>query len=243
MVLALRRKVSIKVRQPLSKIVIPVLSDKVRGQLEAVKQLILNEVNVKDAEFIADATGLITMKIKPNFKTLGKVYGKQMKEIAAAFGCMDQKTIGEIQADEAAGLEYKLALEGGEVVLRPGDYEISSEDMPGWLVATEGRMTIALDVEISDELRREGVARELINRIQNLRKDSGFEVTDRVSVEIFATGKDYEEISSALVAFRDYIMAQTLTTSLVEHDAPAPEGAASVEWNDKPINIVISKTY
>ncbi len=243
MVLALRRKVSIKVRQPLSKIVIPVLSDKVRGQLEAVKQLILNEVNVKDAEFIADATGLITMKIKPNFKTLGKVYGKQMKEIAAAFGRMDQKTIGDIQAAEAQGVEYKLMLESGEVVLRPGDYEISSEDMPGWLVATEGRMTIALDVEISDELRREGVARELINRIQNLRKDSGFEVTDRVSVEIFATGKDYEEISSALVAFRDYIMAQTLTTSLVEHDAPAPEGAASVEWNDKPINIVISKTY
>ena len=243
MVLALRRKVSIKVRQPLSKIVIPVLSDKVRGQLEAVKKLILNEVNVKEAEFIADATGLITMKIKPNFKTLGKVYGKQMKEIAAAFGRMDQKTIGEIQAAEAAGLEYKLALEGGEVVLRPGDYEISSEDMPGWLVATEGRMTIALDVEISDELRREGVARELINRIQNLRKDSGFEVTDRVAVEVYATGKDFEEISSALSQFRDYISAQTLTTSLVEHDAPAPEGAASVEWNDKPINIVISKTY
>ena len=163
MVLALRRKVNIKVRQPLSKLVIPVISDKVRGQLEKVKDIILGEVNVKEAEFISDTTGIITKKIKPNFKTLGKVYGKQMKEIAAAFGTFDQATISAIQQAEACGNEYSVNLPSGSIVLRPGDYEISSEDMPGWLVANDGPLTLALDIEISDELRKEGVARELIN--------------------------------------------------------------------------------
>ena len=186
MVLALRRKAEINVRKPLSKIIIPVIDERVKDQLELVKTLILNEVNVKEAEFISDTAGLITKKIKPNFKTLGKIYGKQMKEIAAAFATLSQEVINAVQASENSGTGYVLNLPSGDVTLNKGDYEIASEDMPGWLVATEGSMTIALDVTVTEALKQEGVARELINRIQNLRKSSGFDVTDKVSVTIYA---------------------------------------------------------
>ena len=241
MVLALRRKVNIKVRQPLSKIIIPVMSEKVKAQLELVKDLILGEVNVKEAEFMSDTTGIITKKIKPNFKTLGKVYGKQMKEIAAAFGQFDQKTINEIQAAEAEGREYALRLASGEVVLKSGDFEISSEDMPGWLVATDGPLTLALDIEVSEELRKEGVARELINRIQNLRKDSGFEVTDRVEVVIYAKDADFFEISDAVDSYYEYITSQTLSEIDSVSADDAPEGAVAVEWNETTISISVKK--
>ena len=236
MVLALRRKVNIKVRQPLSKLVIPVISDKVRGQLEKVKDIILGEVNVKEAEFISDTTGIITKKIKPNFKTLGKVYGKRMKEIASAFAAMDQHVINAIQNAETAGTAYSLNLPEGEVILNPGDYMISSEDMPGWLVASEGALTIALDIEVSEQLRNEGVARELVNRIQNLRKDSGFEVTDKVDVRIYADGEALEEITAALASYKDYVATQTLSLSIETRPAAeAGEKAAEVEWNEGKI--------
>ena len=236
MVLALRRKVNIKVRQPLSKLVIPVISDKVRGQLEKVKDIILGEVNVKEAEFISDTTGIITKKIKPNFKTLGKVYGKRMKEIASAFAAMDQHVINAIQNAETAGAAYSLNLPEGEVILNPGDYMISSEDMPGWLVASEGALTIALDIEVSEQLRNEGVARELVNRIQNLRKDSGFEVTDKVDVRIYADGEALEEITAALASYKDYVATQTLALSIETGPAAeAGEKAAEVEWNEGKI--------
>ena len=241
MVLALRRKVNIKVRQPLSKIIIPVMSEKVRAQLELVKNLILGEVNVKEAEFISDTAGIITKKIKPNFKTLGKIYGKQMKEIAAAFGQFDQKTINEIQNAEAAGNEYVIALPSGNVTLRQGDFEISSEDMPGWLVATEGPLTLALDIEVTDELKKEGISRELINRIQNIRKDSGFEVTDRVVVEIYAQGDDFFEISDAVDVYYDHITMQTLSEIDSVSADPAPENAVKVEWNESEIGIIVTR--
>ena len=141
MILALRRKVNIKVRQPLAKIMIPVLDPKIKEQIELVRNLILNEVNVKEIEYILDTLGLITKKIKPTFKTLGKKYGKQMKEISAAFAEFTQQQILDIESSA----EYKLALAGGEVILAPEDYEINSEDMPGWLVAVDGKLTIALD--------------------------------------------------------------------------------------------------
>lgn len=240
MVLALRRKVSIKVRQPLQKLIIPVISAKVREQLGQVKDIILNEVNVKEAEFISDTTGIITKKIKPNFKTLGKVYGKQMKEIAGAFAGFDQATISAIQNAEAAGAAYSVTLPSGVVELKPGDYEISSEDMPGWLVATEGQLTIALDIQISEDLKKEGVARELINRIQNLRKDSGFEVTDKIEVRIFADGAAREEIGSAMADYKDYIAAQTLALSITLGET-APEGALDVEWDDGAVRMVLSR--
>ena len=242
MVLALRRKVNIKVRQPLSKLVIPVISDKVREQLEKVKSLILGEVNVKEAEFISDTTGIITKKIKPNFKTLGKTYGKRMKEIAAAFGQISQQEINAIQAAEAQGNAYTLNLEGGEVVLNPGDYMISSEDMPGWLVATDGPLTLALDIEVSPELKNEGVARELVNRIQNIRKESDFDVTDKVEATVFADGEAYAEIEEALKSYKDYVCSQTLANTLVLKPlADADSSLAEVEWNETAIKIAVTR--
>ena len=230
LVLALRRKVNIKVRQPLSRLVIPVLSEKVRGQLLQVKDIILTEVNVKDASFVDDAGSLITYKIKPNFRSLGKRYGARMKEIAAAFGEMPQETIAAIKV---AG-EYALQLPGGPVELTPEDYEIISQDMPGWLVASDGALTLALDIEVTDALRREGTARELVNRIQNIRKDSGFEVTDKVHVSIWAEGEALKEITDCLEEYRNYIAAQTLALS-VEFSS-AKEGA-EVAWDEGSINI------
>ena len=241
MVLALRRKAEINVRKPLSKLIIPVIDERVKEQLELVKDLILGEVNVKEAEFISDTAGLITKKIKPNFKTLGKIYGKQMKEIAAAFGTLSQEVISEIQAAEASGTGYVLNLPSGDVTLNKGDYEISSEDMPGWLVATEGAMTIALDVTITEELKQEGVARELINRIQNLRKTSGFDVTDKVEVRVYADGEAYAEITASLANFAGYVGAQTLALSV--ESAPLAEAgdAPEVEWNEGTIRIKVTK--
>ena len=214
MVLALRRKVNIKVRQPLSKLVIPVIDKKVEEQLEKVKVLLLGEVNVKEAEFISDTAGLITKKIRPNFKTLGKKYGAKMKAIAAAFGQLSQEDIAAIQAAENEDKEYMLHLSDGDVAICKGDYEISSEDMPGWLVATDGPLTLALDITVTDDLKREGTARELINRIQNLRKDSDFDVTDKIEVKIFADGDDRSEIEDSLGSFKDYVASQTLAKGI-----------------------------
>ena len=230
MVLALRKKVGIPVRQPLQKLLVPVISEKVRAQLEAVKDLILGEVNVKQMDFVEDTTGIITKKIKPNFKTLGKVYGARMKEIAAAFATLSQEEITAIQTAETAGAAHTLALPAGDVVLNPGDYQISSEDMPGWLVASEGALTVALDVELTDALREEGLARELVNRIQNLRKTSGFEVTDRIDTTLYA---DDPALEAAIAAHGAYVGAQTLSRTVVLRPAAeAPETAAEVEWLD-----------
>ena len=239
MVLALRKKVGIPVRQPLGRMLVPVISDAVRARLEAVKDLILTEVNVKQMEFVVDTTGIITKKIKPNFKTLGKVYGARMKEIAAAFANLGQAEITAIQNAETAGIACTLDLPGGEVVLNPGDYQISSEDMPGWLVASEGTLTIALDVELTDALRQEGAARELVNRIQNLRKTAGFEVTDRIDTVVYA---DNYEISAALAAFGEWIGAQTLSRTVVlKPAAEAPEAAREVEWTEGTIRIEVKR--
>ncbi len=243
MVLALRRKVNIKVRQPLSKLIIPVISEKLRKQLELVKHLILTEVNVKDAEFMSDTAGIITKKIKPNFKTLGKTYGKQMKEIASVITALSQESISDLQEAQSKSLDYTLSLASANIVLKPEDYEISSEDMPGWLVATEGSLTLALDIEVSEELLREGIARELINRIQNIRKDSGFDVVDKVSVLIYAGKENYHDIENSLTAFSDYICSQTLSTSLqlANEGSVIDDKALEIEWNDSSIHILVIK--
>ena len=236
MVLALRRKVNIKVRQPLEVMMIPVLDKNIEEQFNLVKNLVLNEVNVKNVKFIHDTEGIITKKIKPNFKTLGKRYGKQMKEIAAFFATLSSSVISEIEKAELDGMDYVLSLPSGDVTLQSGDYEISSEDMPGWLVASEGKLTIALDVTITDELRNEGVARELINRIQNLRKESGFEVTDKISVRIASK----PEIETSLRTFSEYICSQILAVSMTV-DESLTEGV-EVEWiNEDVIKILIKK--
>lgn len=239
MILALRKKVGINVKKPLPRIMVPVVSDKVRGQLEAVKSVILSEVNVKNAEFITDTTGVITKKIKPNFKTLGKIYGPRMKEIAAAFQTISQQQIAELERCEG---EYPLALPGGEVVLRKEDYEIHSEDMPGWLVASEGALTIALDITLTPELIEEGTARELIRPIQNLRKESGFEVTDRINTAIYADGEAAKDIVASLAHYEDYVASQTLSLKVEFHPmAEAPADAADVEWGDEMLRIKITK--
>ena len=237
MILALRRKVNIKVRQPLAKLVIPILDDKLQEQFQRVQSLVLNEVNVKEVEFIRNTEGLITKKIKPNFKTLGKRYGKQMKEIASAFAVMDQKSIAEIErSGMAEDPRYLLQLAGGDVVLERGDYEITSEDMPGWLVASEGKLTVALDITISEALKREGTARELVNRIQNLRKESGFDVTDK----IVAIVEKNSEIVASLEDYLQYVCSQTLCNNIELQDAP--QGAAEVEWgNNETLRIKISR--
>ena len=239
MVLALRKKVGINVRKPLAKVLVPVMDETVKEHIVKVKDIFLTEVNVKEIEFLHDTTGIITQKIKPNFKTLGKIYGKRMKEIAAAFGQLSQE---EISAIERSADTYVWNLPGGEVLLGKGDYEINSEDMPGWLVATEGTLTIALDIVQTPQLKREGVARELIHPIQTIRKESGLEVTDRINTTIYADGSSYEEIGDALSEYSEYVAAQTLSVSLeLKKLSEMPEGAVSIEWGDSTICIKVSK--
>ena len=239
LILGIRKKVNIPVRQPLQKVMIPVISDKVRRQLDQVKGIILTEVNVKEMEFIEDASGIMTLRIKPNFKVLGKTYGARMKEIAAAFGTLDQPVISAIQKAETAGETYTLALSGGDVVLNPGDYAISSEDVEGWQVASEGSLTVALDIEVTPQLRLEGLSRELVNRIQNLRKASGFEVTDRIHTVVYS---DDPALAEALQVYSDYIKSQTLSLSIgLEKAADAPADAAEVEWTEGTIKLTVKR--
>ena len=238
MVHALRKKVGINVRNPLAKVIFPVLDDSVKTKFDCVKDIFLTEVNVKDVEFLHDTAGIITKKIKPNFKTLGKIYGKQMKEIAAAFATLGQEEIAEIERSGS----YVMALPSGEVTLNPGDYDITSEDMPGWLVATEGALTVALDIVQTPELILEGVARELIHPIQNLRKQSNFDITDRIDTIIYADGKAFEEIGASLQQFRDYVASQTLSLSLtLKPLSDAPETASEVEWDGGSVSINVTK--
>ena len=238
MVLALRKKVGINVRKPLAKVLVPVIDDSVKAHIEKVKDIFLTEVNVKEIEFLHDTAGIITKKIKPNFKTLGKAYGKQMKEIAAAFATLDQEQICAIERAENG---YVLNLPSGDVTLNKGDFEISSEDMPGWTVATEGSLTLALDIVLTPELVREGVARELIHPVQSLRKDNGFEVTDRINTVIYADGEAYDQISDALGEYKDYVAAQTLSTSLSLEKLSSTEDGQLVEWGEGDIRIKVSR--
>ena len=233
MVLALRRKVSIKVRQPLMKILIPVLDPAMAEQIAAVKNLIMSEVNVKEVELIENTAGIITKRIKPNFKTLGPRYGKYMKQIAAMTAEFSQERIARIESAP----ETVLDLGGEQITVTPADFEITSEDMPGWLVSTEGKLTVALDITLTDELRAEGAARELINRIQNIRKESGFEVTDKIRVEIEAK----PAVEQALAGFSDYIAAQTLAVEVKAATAPAGAVVVDSDLDDEPLKIAVTR--
>ena len=233
MVLALRRKVNIKVRQPLMKAMVPVLDAKMAAHIEAARALVMSEVNVKQIELIEQTAGVITKRIKPNFKTLGPRYGKYMKQIAALVATFDQQRIAEIETSEKLMLEVA----GEQLEVTREDFEITSEDMPGWLVASEGKLTVALDITVTDELRREGVARELINRIQNLRKDSGLEVTDKIAVEVEAL----DELSDSLAVFGDYVAQQVLAVEIKAVAEPAGEFAATTDLDEKPLRIALSR--
>ena len=233
MVLALRRKVNIKVRQPLTKILIPVLDEKTGRHIEKVRSLIMNEVNVKEVELITNTMGLITKRIKPNFKTLGPRYGKQMKQIAALVASFSQERIAAIEASDS----FFLEIDGRQLPVTREDFEITSEDMPGWLVATEGKLTVALDVTVTETLLREGIARELINRIQNIRKESGFEVTDKIRAEIGRC----DLVEGAVTDFGTYIASQTLAVELKLADTPAGDFVHDVDIDEHPVTIAVTK--
>ena len=232
MVLALRRKVNIKVRQPLHVLMVPVLDEHQKESIEAVKQLILNEVNVKDMKFVDNTAGILVKRIKPDFKKLGPRYGKIMKALAAAIQQMSQD---DINAFEKAGT-FTLQVDGQEAVLERADVEIISEDIPGWLVANEGRLTVALDITVTDELKKEGLARELVNRIQNLRKSSGFEITDKVNITLASSA----EMDGAVEAYQEYIKSQVLANNLVVTAEPISD-TTSLDFEDFTLAVKVEK--
>lgn len=206
LVLSIRQKEKIKVRQPLQKIMIPILDDQQKEDIEAVSDLIKSEVNVKEIELLDDASGILVKQIKPNFKVLGPRFGRDMKAIASAVNLLGQEDIQKIEQEG----ELMLALENKSIILQLSDVDISSQDIEGWLVASSGSLTVALDVTIDENLRKEGIARELVNRIQNLRKESGFEVTDRIDIKILKDGF----VENAVSSNEDYIKTETLTAEL-----------------------------
>lgn len=233
MILGLRRKVSIKVRQPLAKIIVPLTEKGFREKFEAVKDLILAEVNVKDVEYIEDTSSILVKKVKPDFRKLGPKYGKMMKDISKAIASMTRQDIASLETTGS----HTLQIGGKEVILTRDDVEIISEDIPGWQVANEGKLTVALDVTVTDELRYEGIAREFVNRIQNIRKESGFDVTDKITVLI----ENHELISKAVDRHADYIGSQTLATKVAVVSDFANGNVREVEIDDMIIKVSVYK--
>ena len=231
LVLSLRKKEGIKVRQPLQKIMVPVMDKEFHQRLKLVENIILSEVNVKEMEYLDHDAGVFSKKIKPNFKTLGPRYGKHMKEIAAAFSDMKIEDIETLEQ----GNTYELTIADQAIEIRPEDVEINSEDVPGWLVSSMSGLTVALDVNISEKLKEEGIARDLVNKIQNLRKEKNFEVTDKIFLQI----KSDSLIDSAINNNLDYICAETLATSLEIMPELSESKGELVEVNDE-INAVIT---
>ena len=231
MVLALRRKVNIKVRQPLQCIMIPVADEEQRAHIEAVKALIMSEVNVKDIKFVDGAAGVLVKKVKCDFKKMGPKFGKQMKAVAAAVAEMSQDAIAELEKNGS----YTLQLDGTDVLVEATDVEIFSEDIPGWLVANEGKLTVALDVTVTEELRREGIARELVNRIQNIRKSSGLEITDKIKITLSKN----QQTDDAVNEYKDYICNQVLGTSLTLTDEV--ENGTELNFDDFSLYVSVVK--
>ncbi|TRW22523.1 isoleucine--tRNA ligase [Flavobacterium zepuense] len=231
LVLSLRKKEMIKVRQPLQKVMIPVLDANQKGEIEAVAELIKAEVNVKEIELLDDASGVLVKQVKPNFKALGPRFGKDMNLVSNEIKNLNQEQINEI--DSKGTLD--IAVSGKSITLTAEDVEITSQDIPGWLVANAGGITVALDITINDELRKEGIARELVNRIQNIRKDSGFEVTDRITVTL----KDNNTLQDAVMANEGYIKSETLTDVLIF--STEVQNGTEIEFDDIKTLILISK--
>ncbi|MDR1557100.1 MAG: isoleucine--tRNA ligase [Tannerellaceae bacterium] len=231
MVLALRRKVNIKVRQSLQTILIPVTDHHQQESIEAVKNLILSEVNVKELKFTDHSEGILVRKIRPDFKKLGPRYGRIMKQLAVAIQQMTQEAIAAFEAEG----RFAFPIEGQEAVIEPGDVEIISEDIPGWLVANEGKLTVALDITLTEELCREGLARELVNRIQNLRKSKGYDITDKIKIHILSSG----EMDQAICEHKEYIMNQVLAVSLKLVDILSEPD--NLDFDDFNVSIRIDK--
>jgi isoleucyl-tRNA synthetase len=231
LVLSLRKKEMIKVRQPLQKVMIPVLDAVQRAEIEAVSDLIKAEVNVKEVVLLDDASGILVKQIKPNFKTLGPRFGKDMGLISNKIQGFSPVEIAKLERDN----ELEIDIAGKSIILTLADVEISSQDIEGWLVANANGITVALDITISDELRKEGIARELVNRIQNIRKDSGFEVTDKIVVKM----EKNTQLEAAVAANLEYIMSETLTKTLVFEDGI--QKGIEIEFDEIKTNILISK--
>jgi len=231
MILALRRKVGIKVRQPLSTIMIPAVDDVQKKHIMAVSSLILGEVNVKELVFVDNTAGILVKRIKPDFKKLGPKCGKLMKEVAGMLTGLSQEAILGFEKQTV----IDLTLEGQPIRVDAIDVEILSEDIPGWLVANEGRLTVALDVTVTDALRLEGTARELVNRIQNIRKTNGFEITDKIRVTLSPD----EEIARTLSVWKEYIMVQTLAGEITQKVITG--SAMQVDLDGLLLNVLIEK--
>ena len=228
MTLALRRKVNIKVRQPLQQIMIPAVDATQKMHIEAVKELIKNEVNVKELRFV-EGSSVLVKKVKCNFRTMGKKYGSLMKDIAAQMSALTQLRIADLERDG----KIELNIAGQFVSVDITDVEIINEDIPGWLVANESNLTVALEVELTEALRREGMARELINRIQNLRKESGLEITDRIRITL----SPYPQVETAVGDYGKYICTQVLADTIELAD----NAGAEIDFDEFTIRIAVEK--
>lgn len=231
LVLSLRKKVNIKVRQPLQKVLVPVLDKHMKGQVELVADLIKSEVNVKEIEYLTEDNGFIKKKIKPNYTMLGKKLGGKMKAVAAALAAFTQEDISKLEKDGSISLQ----IENEPLILQTNEVEITSEDIPGWMVANKDVLTVALDVTVTPELVSEGNARELVNRIQKIRKDSGFELTDRILVKV----TEHQELNQSIAQFNNYICTEVLADKF-ELVPELPDGI-EIEVNDIPLKVFVTK--
>jgi isoleucyl-tRNA synthetase len=231
LILSLRKKVNIKVRQPLKKVLIPVLNKEMKAQIERVEDLIKSEVNIKEIEYLTEDNGFIKKKIKPNYTMLGKKLGGKMKPVAAALAAFTQDDITKLEKDGSISLQ----IDNEPLILQTNEVEITSEDIPGWMVANKDALTVALDVTVTPELISEGNARELVNRIQKIRKDSGFELTDRILVKV----TEHQDLKQSIAQFNNYICAEILADQL-ELVPNLPDGT-EIEVNDIPLKVFVTK--
>ncbi|MBQ4008527.1 MAG: isoleucine--tRNA ligase, partial [Muribaculaceae bacterium] len=233
MVLSLRRKKNLKVRQPLTSIMIPVLDEKQRAAIEAVGNLIINVVNVKEIKYVGNDEGVLVKRVKPDFKKLGPKYGKIMKALAQALTTLPQADINRFEQEGSITLD----IAGQQATVETGDVEIISEDIPGWLVANEGNLTVALDITLTDDLKREGVARELVNRIQNVRKSKNFDITDKIVVRI----NPDERVNEAVEQFKDYIARQVLAVSIELESLPDTPERVELDMDEYMLYVTVDK--
>jgi isoleucyl-tRNA synthetase len=231
LILSLRKKVNIKVRQPLQKVLIPALNPTMKEQLQKIEDLILAEVNVKEVEYLSPDNTFIHKKIKPNFVALGKKLGPKMKAVSAALGQFTQQDISLLEKDG----QINLSIDNEPVILQIDEVEISSEDIPGWTVANKGSLTVALDISVTPELEAEGIAREFVNRIQKIRKDKGFDLTDRVEIKVLAP----DTLEDSLSLYKAYICAEILADKL--EFVQALDAGNEIDINDFLLNVIVLK--
>ncbi|MEI8279546.1 MAG: isoleucine--tRNA ligase [Bacteroidota bacterium] len=231
LILSIRKKVNLKVRQPLQKILIPVMDGKMKDQIEKIEDLIKNEVNIKKIEYLTDTEGFIKKKLKPNFKTLGSRMGAKMKTVATAIGTMNQQDISTLEKEKS----FALSIDGDTIYVGIEDVDIIAEDIPGWSVANKDNLTVALDITVTPDLQDEGNARELVNRIQRIRKDSGLDLTDRIVVEI----ENHEPLKTAIINFNDYICTEILADNI--EIVPQIQSGTEIEVNEATLKVLISK--